>query len=163
MTNQEWKEMFGKIPTTQHNQVVITLTNGTDLVVDVFFRFEPTFMVIRGRQGGSVDESRAFFVPYDQLLYFRLERNVKLPELYQLFGEEVPDGLVSVLDLPEQKSDDTPTRKSNTRGESVTSSNDSISNLTSDGPVVKNNLLERIRAARVNAASKTRQQTKDPK
>jgi hypothetical protein len=86
MTNQEWKEMFGKIPTTQHNQVVITLTNGTDLVVDVFFRFEPTFMVIRGRQGGSVDESRAFFVPYDQLLYFRLERNVKLPELYQLFG-----------------------------------------------------------------------------
>lgn len=86
MDNQEWIEMFRVIPAEQHNQVVVVLQNGSELSIDTFFRFEPNFLVARGRVAGTIDENRAFFVPYNQMLYYRIERIMKIEELDEFFS-----------------------------------------------------------------------------
>jgi len=37
--------------------------------------------VIRGREGGTTDEGRAMFVPYEEVSYLRVERELKISEL----------------------------------------------------------------------------------
>lgn len=153
MTNEEWIEMFNLIPTDQHNQLVLTLQNGTDLVVEIFFKFEPNFLVMRGRQGGSIDESRAFFVPYSQLLYFRIERVVKLKELYAIFGEEAPEHVRREGATPGEASNETEAPASGLRSK--------IRQQPVDTSGLNTNLLERIRAARAGSvASPPRQASK---
>jgi hypothetical protein len=151
MTNREWIEAFELFPVEQHNQLVITLQNGTDLVVETLFRFEPNFLVMRGRQGGNVDESRAFFVPYSQMLYLRLERIVKLKELYALFGEDVPEHLQREGALLGTDGAAAPDSK---RGKPASGG------VPTETSGVKTNLLERIRAARATSINSTRQQSK---
>jgi hypothetical protein len=85
MQNQEWIEMFRVLPPEMHNQVVIVLLNGSELTIDTFCRFEANFLLARGRVGGTLDENRPFFIPYDQMLYCRLERSMKVEELEDMF------------------------------------------------------------------------------
>lgn len=86
MQNQEWIDMFRVIPEEHHNEVVLVLQNGSELAIDTFFRFEPNFIVARGRVAGTTDENRAFFVPYNQMLYYRIERVMKIEELEEFFN-----------------------------------------------------------------------------
>src|SRR5580658_5816884 len=86
MTNQEWVDMLQKIPETDQNALVLVLQNGSEISVDTLFRFEPKFLILRGRVGGTTDEGRAFFVPYDQMLYFRIERITNLAELREMLN-----------------------------------------------------------------------------
>ena len=162
MTSTEWIETLQLIPKEQHNQIVLTLTNGTDLVVETIFKYQPHFLLMRGRQGGSIDESRAFFVPYDQMLYFRLERIVKLKELYDIFGEEVPKDAVRDFSTGEMsdKTADTEAKPPTAPRPGPTTVGNAPA-APAEGPAVKNNLLERIRAARAtSAAASSRQQSK---
>ena len=39
------------------------------------------------REGGTTDEGRAFFVPYEEIAYVRLERVVRVGELKRMYGE----------------------------------------------------------------------------
>jgi hypothetical protein len=84
MTNADWIEMFQLIPEEEHGKLVIVLQTGTEICVDTLVKFERTFIVLRGRVGGNIDEARAFFVPYDQMLCLRLERVVRLEELQDM-------------------------------------------------------------------------------
>src|SRR5262245_57782428 len=95
MTNEEWIDMLRVIPPEQQNELVLVLRNLSEISVDAFFRFEPTFLVLRGRVAGTIEEGRAFFVPYDQMVYVRIERVVNLSELQDLF-----DGLPSRCAAP---------------------------------------------------------------
>ena len=85
MQNQEWIEMFRVLPSEMHNQIVLVLQNGSEVSIDTFFRFEPSFLVARGRVAGTLDEARAFFVPYQQMLYYRIERIMRLEEMEKIF------------------------------------------------------------------------------
>ena len=89
MRGVEWMEMLKLIPVDQHNNMVLVLKSGGEIMMESVFRFEPHFAVIRGRVGGTTDEGRAFFVPYDEMNYFRLERTVKADELEELFRGSV--------------------------------------------------------------------------
>lgn len=88
MTSDEWIYTLRQIPEAEHGKLVLVLQNGMEICVDLMFRFEDTFLIMRGRQGGSIDEGRAFVVPYDQLLCLRLDRNVRLEDLESMFGTE---------------------------------------------------------------------------
>src|SRR5262249_50500543 len=72
MTNQEWIDMLKVIPEEDQNTLVVVLQNGAEVNIDTFIRFESNYVIIRGRVGGTTDEGRAFFIPYDQMLYFRI-------------------------------------------------------------------------------------------
>ncbi|HEY8506528.1 MAG TPA: hypothetical protein VIL46_18240 [Gemmataceae bacterium] len=94
MRKDQWINMLRLMPPEQQNQLVLVLANGIELSVDMFVRFEPDYLVMRGRVQGTSDEGRAFFIPYDQMCYLRLERVVKAEEIQLFFGEAValPEG-----------------------------------------------------------------------
>jgi hypothetical protein len=156
MRNEDWKEVFRLIPEDQHSELVIMLQNGIELVVDVLFRFEPNFLVLRGRQAGQVDEGRAFFVPYDQMLCLRLERRVKLQELYGLYGEEPPaDAIEDVLGEEPHPSEPTVEKRAQSTRLAAASPMTMVAGAAApaadSNAQARNNLLERIRAARATS------------
>ena len=134
MTAHEWINMFRLIPETEQ-KLVIVLQNGTELCVDTLVRFEPTFLVLRGRAGGSIDESRGFFVPYDQMTCLRLDRVLTLNDLETMFGPP---------DAPPPKLTETP----------VTISANPTPTAPTDPAAASRLLLERIRAVRATAGTR---------
>jgi hypothetical protein len=132
MTAAEWIEMFRLLPEGEQ-KLVIVLQNGTELCVDTLVRFEPSFVVLRGRAGGSIDESRGFFVPYDQMTCLRVDRSLKLDELQQMFGADADD--LKVAEMP------------------VTRSNQPTPVAPTDPAAASRLLLDRIRAVRATSGS----------
>ena len=132
MTSDEWINTLQLIPEGEHSKLVVVLVNGTELCVDAIVRYEPEFLVIRGRQGGQVEEGRGFFVPYRQLLCLRLDRIVKVEELNQFFGN---DGLAAARPAPVAPEAAEPVA------------------VPTDPAIASKLLLERIRAVRASSAS----------
>jgi hypothetical protein len=130
MTSAEWIDMFQLVPEGEQKLVII-LQNGNELCVDTIVRFEPSFLVLRGRTGGSIDESRGFFVPYNQITCLRLDRELKIEDLHLLFG----------ADADAAKAADTP----------VARSEKPTPIAPTDPAAASRLLLERIRATRANA------------
>jgi hypothetical protein len=138
MRNEEWIEMIRLIPTSQHPQLVVVLQNGGELSVDMIYKCEPNYVVLRGRVAGTTDEGRGFFVPYDQMLYLRLERKMKVEDLAALFGETPP---TSVAGADSEKA--------------LVATEITIEQPTDPATTTRNALLERIRAARNSSAGTT--------
>lgn len=132
MTAHEWIDMFHLIPEGEQ-KLVIVLQNGTEICVDTIVGFEQSFLVLRGRQSGSIDESRGFFVPYTQMTCLRIDRVLKVEDLQAIFGPDDEAGKVS--DTPVARSE-RPTPVAPT-----------------DPAAASRLLLERIRATRATAAS----------
>jgi hypothetical protein len=134
MLSQEWIEMFRVLPEEMRSNIVVVLQNGSELSIDTFFRFEPNFLVARGRVAGTLDENRAFFIPYNQMLYYRLDRNIKLEELEEIFLNRTEAALEAepapTIPIP------APVPSGNGSSQSI------------DPNSTRNALLERIRAAR---------------
>jgi hypothetical protein len=137
MTSVEWIEMFRVIPEAEHSKLIIVLRNGMELCVDTLIRYEDSFLVLRGRQGGTVEESRAFFVPYDQMLCLRLDRIIDVGEIEQLFGPSA----ASITPVPGE----TPI---------VPPSDRPTPTVPTDPAVASRLLLERIRAVRASSLSR---------
>ena len=140
MTSAEWIDMLRLVPEVEHVRLVIILQNGTELCVDTLYRFEPNFLVLRGRTGGTIDEARGFFVPYDQMLCVRIDRVVKLEELEEFLGTPpaTPIGAVPVAaetPLTPKSEQPTPT-------------------VPTDPATASRLLLERIRTVRANSQAK---------
>jgi hypothetical protein len=136
MTAEEWSDVIRLIPEAEHGKLVIVLQNGTELCVDTIIRYESQFLVLRGRQGGTVEEARAFFVPYDQMLCLRLDRIVKVEEIQEFFG--TPSEALMPVPLRELPI--------------IPAANQSITNVPTDPAVASRLLLERIRQMRANSA-----------
>lgn len=156
MTNAEWVEMLNVIPTEQQNQIVLVLHNGCEVMVETIARIEANFLVIRGRVGGTIEEGRGFFLPFSQMLYMRLEREVKISELKAMFGESFADRK-SALDEPETEvvieevlasTEPTPVAPAGGKRPPVPAAGDDPS------AIARTLLMERIRAGR-NAISRT--------
>lgn len=149
MRKEDCIEMMKKrIPETSHPQVNFVLQNGVVLAVDTMVRYEPTYVVFRGREGGSTDEGRAFFVPYDEISYVKIERLVRLGELKEMYGEA---GFVDAEErLSAKPGLGTPpgTQPPPATPAPVGAGGDPAS-------IAKQNLLNRIRAARANLGGST--------
>src|SRR5580698_1299041 len=87
MRREDVMEMFKRVPEEMHPQVNLILSNSFVLTVDAVARFEPTYLVFRGREGGTSDEGRAFFVSYEEITYIRIERIVRMGELKRMYRE----------------------------------------------------------------------------
>src|SRR5215212_9966315 len=87
MRREDCVDMFKRVPEPSHAYMNVVMRNQSVLAVDAMVRFEPTYMVMKGREGGTTDEGRAFFVPYEEIAYLRLERSVKISELKAMYGE----------------------------------------------------------------------------
>lgn len=146
MRKEDILDIVKRVPERDHQKVQFITKTGMQLNVESFARFEPTYVVFRGREGGQTDEGRGFFVPYDDIVFLKIERSVKLSELKGFYGEVVAQEVdLSKAEFP---SDSAPAKTP--LPASV------ISPATKTGPVdpaqiAKQNLLARIRAARTAA------------
>lgn len=146
MRRDDVVNLLGKIPLRDHAKVVFVLKGGVAAVsLDTVLRQEPEYLVIRGREAGTNDEGRAFFVPYDEISYCKIERMVRLNEVRAMYGE----ALVASTSLADEGEDDGP----------VTAVVPVTAVTTTPAPsapldpaaIAKQNLLDRIRAARTSA------------
>jgi len=88
MNNEEWIALYKTIPEDIIPAMVIQLVNGTDICLDTIIHYQPQYLVARGRLGGTTDESRGFFIPYDQMIMLRWEKLVKLRDMQEVAGLE---------------------------------------------------------------------------
>ena len=112
-------------------------------------RFEETYLVFSGREGGTSDESRGFFVPYDEISYIRIERPVRVAELKRMYGE------TGFQDMEDRLAAQTAAHSAQKGDGSVMPVTPSPvptpSPMASDpAAIARQNLLDRIRAARAN-------------
>lgn len=149
MRKEDCLDMLQRIPLEVHQQVNLILRNSFMLTIDTVVRYEPTYLVFRGREGGTTDEGRAFFVPYDEISYIKIERVVRIGELKLMYGEtgyvDAEDRL-SVKDTADTASAAPLTQTPVPLAETAA---------TDPASIAKQNLLNRIRAARANVASAT--------
>ena len=148
MRRDDVVSLLGKIPVRDHPKVVIVLKAGNASVsMDTLMRHEPEYMVVRGREAGTNDEGRAFFIPYDEISYLKIERLVRLNEIRAMYG----DVLVQTNSLCEEtdESDDVVTQ---TPAPGAGLAPAVAASAPSDpASIAKQNLLDRIRAARTSA------------
>jgi hypothetical protein len=141
MQREDCVEMFERIPAEDHCYVNFVMKNHAVISVDQVARFEKPYVVVRGREGGTSDEDRAFFVPYDEIGYIRIERVVKMSELKEMFGD------MSHVDLEDRLAQ----REETPKAASLTDTPLPLpmpSAPTDPASIAKQNLLDRIRAAR---------------
>jgi hypothetical protein len=152
MRREECVELFRIIPDLYHPQVNLVLRNSFVLSVDSVVRFEPMYVAFRGREGGTTDEGRAFFVPYEEIAYVRLERVVRLGELKQMYGET---GYVDAEDRLSQP--DKADEKDSKMALDVRTPAPVVASGMPQDPasIARQNLLDRIRATRASVAGTT--------
>ena len=147
MRKEDCVDMFKRIPEEMHPQVNLVFHNAFVVSVEVVVRFETNYLVCRGREGGTSDEGRAFFVPYEEVSYIRIEREVRVGELKKMYGET---GYIDAEDRLSLASVDS--RAVDTKTPLPVPE---ASNPTDPASIAKKNLLDRIRAARANVAGTT--------
>jgi hypothetical protein len=91
MKDNDWIELVRLIPEDQQNKLVLTTLTGVDLNVELIIRVEENYLVFRGRISGITDEGRVFFVPYRQIDFMQLNRQVKEAEIHHLYGDGPPE------------------------------------------------------------------------
>lgn len=148
MRREDCVDLFKKIPEHYHAQVNLILRGQGMITVDCVVRFEPHYLVLRGREQGSTDEGRAFFVPYEEIAYFRIERVLKLAELKRMYGDE------NVVDLEDTIGQELEKAEVGIDTQTPVPTPASMSGPMDPAAIAKQNLLERIRAARAGATGK---------
>lgn len=152
MQNNEWISLFRQLPQDIHNQIVLVLNNRTEISIEALFRIEPAYLLIRGRLGGTTDGGMPFVVPYDQLSAIYLYRQIKESEVEEVFGPprsalaKSSNGTASKSQL----SSPAPTVAAppTAAAPSAVTAMPSFGRPTEATAVARNNLLERLRAAR---------------
>lgn len=152
MRKEDCLDLFKRIPEESHAQVNLILQNGLMLTIEAIVRFESAYMVFRGREGGNTDEGRAFFVPYDEICYLKIERAVRIGELKKMYGEE---GYVDAEDRLSTPEAATPAQPAAPGAAPAAAPPPVPSGPSDPASIAKQNLLERIRAARANVAGST--------
>ncbi len=163
MQKEDWIELFKLIPEHYHSKLVLNLTSGADVCVDTLLRFEREFLVFRGRFGGSTDEGRGFFVPYQNIVCCRIETTVRGSEMLEMFGVTPSEQQRKAMDggmLEESTSISSSTTLAmpaealgGTMPPAPGPSNAPATLV--DGATAKHNLLEKIRQAKLAASANT--------
>jgi hypothetical protein len=103
--NEAWIEMFRRIPVSLHDALALGLTTGSEIVVQKIVTLDPRFMIIRGRLAGTQDTGRVVVVPYNQLTFAAVQRDLKDSEVESMFGQGAP---VTFAETPMSTADETP-------------------------------------------------------
>jgi hypothetical protein len=96
-SNQAWIGLFRRIPGNLQDTLSLGLTTGAEIVVQKIVKLEPDFMIIRGRLAGTLDAGRVVMLPYSQLTFVAVMRDLQEVEVEAIFGKGAP---VAVADLP---------------------------------------------------------------
>ena len=147
MRRDDVVSLLAKIPIHDHPKTVLVLKGGVAAVnIDTLMRQEAEYVVVRGREAGTNDEGRAFFVPYDEISYVKVERVVRLNDIRAMYGE----ALVASNSLSDAE-DDGPVAPAAAAATPVAATTPAPAAPLDPAAIAKQNLLDRIRAARTSA------------
>jgi hypothetical protein len=159
MRREDCIDMFKRVPEDQHPYMNLVLRNSFVLSVAMVARFEETYIVFSGREGGTSDESRGFFVPYDEVSYIRIERPVRVGELKLMYGEtgylDMEDRLDAQTKAADKAEAEAAAAASPITPAPVVTPTPSVVGGSDPASIARQNLLDRIRAARANVAGTT--------
>ena len=148
MLREQCWTLLNVIPEADLTKTSLMLKNGISINIDTIFRKEKDYLLVRGREAGSNDEGRAFFLPYEEISYIKIEKMVRLNELRAIYGEALQAGGLADADDDELAQIPQPaTTLKPTVPLAPAAALDPAA-------VAKANLLERIRHARTSAARK---------
>lgn len=147
MSRDDVVKVLGLMSPTDITLTVLILKNGGNLTLDQVIRHEPDYVVFRGREGGTTDEGRAFFVPYEEISYIKLDRVVRTNQVRRMYGETV------ALDSEERFEKEQQGELVSSSSEDPLATPESASEPLDPATIAKQNLLARIRAARTSAAN----------
>ena len=154
MRREDCIDMFKRIPEDMHPQVNLVLGNRFVLTVESVATFEPTYLVFRGREGGTSDEGRAFFLPYEEISYIRIEREVRMGDIKKMYGDNTYiDREDRLMAEPEPTTEAGKTSPGTQTPAPVPAPTGVVP--SDPGSIAKQNLLDRIRATRASAAVAT--------
>jgi hypothetical protein len=160
MLNDVWIDIFRRIPVEQHNQLMVVTKAGVEVSVETVFRLEPAYLAMRGRPAGSTDSGRLFFIPYAELNYIYLNRIVQEEEVRAIFGDAPPAPAPTLAARLAEQAEPMPAVTEPVAVAApvptLAAPPSSVTPLPGRPPAdaaaaAKNNLLERIRAARNSA------------
>jgi hypothetical protein len=146
MRREDALDIINRMPEHDITKMVFVLSVGTSINVESVLRKEKDYIVVRGREAGSNDEGRGFFVPFEQIAMIKIERAMRLNDFRSMYGEALVAG-TSLDELAEQA-----------EAKAVANAKAGIDKTpapisASPSDIAKQNLLERIRAARTSAGS----------
>ena len=144
-------DIVSKIPKVDISKTVLTLRFNASITLDLVVRYEADYFVVRGREAGTNDDARAFFVPYEEILFMKLDRTVRLSDMQKMYGETVTNEDESLLD---RAADNAAEAKLTGEDKSVPKDVSVATPAPAMDPasIAKQNLLARIRAARTAAS-----------
>ena len=86
MQNRAWIKLLQRIPPDRHDGLVLMATTGVEISIQTILRQEEDYLVLRGRMAGTTDSGRVFFIPYDQITYLGIVRELKEAEVNAMLG-----------------------------------------------------------------------------
>ena len=142
MRREDLLDIIGRLRPGDITSTVLALTDGRAITIDTLIRPESEYVVVRGRESGTTDEGRAFFVPYVEIRFVKLDKPVRPNQVRRMYGEAV--------ELDGEESHEA------AAAAAATSSDENDDSAPSAQPldpaaIAKQNLLDRIRAARTSA------------
>src|SRR5436309_3069081 len=91
MQANTWLALFKRLPQSQHDNLSLVMTGGTEIATQQFIRLERDFMVVRGRMTGTMDTGVIIMVPYDQIVYLNFVKKMAVEEVNEMFkGFQAP-------------------------------------------------------------------------
>jgi len=142
MLRDDITDILGRIPAQDLGKMHIMLRNGYSFSVETVIRFEEHYFIMRGREGGTTEESRGFFIPYEEIVTLKLEKAVRVSEMNRMYGVDSGVEAEDKLAVGAKKEEKA---VSSTPGPSTPAPP------VDPAQIAKNNLLARIRAARTAA------------
>ena len=156
MRREDLLDILSKMSPRDLTLTVLMFRGGGMITIDTVLRQEEMYMVVRGREGGSTDEARGFFISYDDVSYVKLDRVIKGNEILRMYGENVPEDVDRLADPNTQVG---ATSAADTAASAAAAKAAPSAGGTAPAPamdpaaIAKANLLERIRAARTSAGT----------
>ena len=147
MKKDDIHEIVKRLEPSDISKVVLVLRAGFGISVDNFYRFDQDYVVLRGREAGTNDDGRGFFVPYDEIVYLKIERLLHANDLRKIYG----DPIVSALDELEEEVETPEGGEEMPTPAPVGPAKPAAP--MSPGDIARQNLLERIRAARTSVTA----------
>jgi len=98
MRREDIHEIVKRLEPADVSKVVLVLRAGFGISIDIFYRFEPDYVIVRGREAGTNDDGRGFFIPYDEVVYLKIERIIHANELRKMYGDPEISGGVEYAD-----------------------------------------------------------------
>jgi hypothetical protein len=87
MPSAAWARLLRLVPTKDQDGLMLLTSNRTEFAIQAILRFDPDFLIIKGRLAGSQDQGRVFFIPYEQIDHVGFYRSVKDAEFNEMFAD----------------------------------------------------------------------------